>query len=149
MRTEEAAPTPWARRLGDGGLIPFVVLAAALWMSPPSGVSLASRALLGYGAGIVGFLGAVHWGLAMRERPSASTASLLWGVMPCLLGWAALLVGGAAGLLAMAVLLWACFAADRILYPDYGLRAWLPLRLRLTLVASLGCLVGAAALAQR
>lgn len=149
MTTGEAAPTPWARRLGDGGLIPFVGLAAALWMSPPSAASLASLALLGYGATIVSFLGAVHWGLAMREGSSASTASLLWGVTPCLLGWAALMVGGAAGLLSMAVLLWACFAADRILYPDFGLRAWLPLRLRLTLVASLGCLAGAAALAQR
>ena len=149
MKADEAAPWAWARRLGDGGLVPFVGLAAMLWLSPPSGGAAASLALLGYAAGIVSFLGAIHWGLAMRGRPSAPGVSLLWGVLPCLLGWAALMVGGAAGLLAMAVLLWACFAADLMLYPDHGLRAWLPLRLRLTLVASLSCLAGAAALAQR
>jgi hypothetical protein len=46
----------------------------------------------------------------------------------------------------MAALLWACFLVDRVLYPRYQLQAWLPMRLRLTLVASLSCLAAAAAL---
>jgi hypothetical protein len=70
----------------------------------------------------------------------------LWGVVPSLVGWAALLFDPAPGLLLMAALLWACFLVDRVLYPRYQLQAWLPMRLRLTLVASLSCLAAAAAL---
>jgi hypothetical protein len=46
----------------------------------------------------------------------------------------------------IAAVLWACFAVDRVLYPRYQLQAWLPMRLRLTLVAGVSCLVGAGAL---
>lgn len=146
MKADEAGPPPWAWWLGLGGLLPFVGLAAVLWMAGPAAAPPASLALLGYGATIAGFLGGLHWGLAMRERSGAPTVSLLWGVVPALLAWAALLAGRAPGLLAMAVLLWGCLAADRMLYPRYGLHAWLRLRLWLTVVASLGCLAGAAAL---
>mgnify|MGYP002144110090 CR=1 FL=1 len=51
----------------------------------------------------------------------------------------------AAGLALIAALLWACLAADRVLYPRHQLQAWLPMRLQLTLVASVCCLAGAAA----
>jgi hypothetical protein len=148
MKAGAAGPSPWARALGFGGLIPFVGLAAALWLLPPGESPLASTALLGYGATIASFLGAIHWGLVMRDGPVQPTASLLWGVVPCLLGWAALLLGAAPGLLLMAALLWACLAVDRVLYPRWRLQAWLPMRLRLTLVASIACLAAAAALRQ-
>ena len=84
----------------------------------------------------------------MREGPAQPVPSLLWGVVSSLLGWVALLLGHAAGLLLIAALLWACFAVDRVLYPRYQLQAWLPMRWRLTLVASISCLAGAAALLQ-
>jgi hypothetical protein len=145
VTADPAGPSLWARRLGFAGLVPFVGLAAVLWLAPPEQRPLASAALLGYGAGICSFLGAVHWGLSMRAGPAQPVASLLWGVVPSLLGWGALLVGGALGLLLIAALLCACFAVDRVLYPRWQLQAWLPLRWRLTLVASLGCLAGAAA----
>ena len=48
----------------------------------------------------------------------------------------------------VAAVLWGCFAVDRVLYPRYRLQAWLPMRLRLTLVASVSCLAGAAAVVQ-
>lgn len=144
---DAADPSLWARRLGLGGLIPFVSLAAALWVGWPGDWPLARMALLGYGATISSFLGAIHWGLVMREGP-AEPVPLLWGVVPSLLGWVALLLGPAPGLLLIAALLWACFAADRALYPRYQLQAWLPMRWRLTLVASISCLAGAAALPQ-
>ena len=105
-------------------------------------------ALRGYGATISSFLGAIHWGLVMREGPVQPVSSLLWGVVPSLLGWVTLLLGHALGLLLMVALLWACFAVDRVLYPRYQLQAWLCMRLRLTLVASIRCLAGAAALLQ-
>ena len=81
----------------------------------------------------------------MREGRAQPVPPLLWGVMPCLLGWAALLLGHVPGLVLIATLLWVCFAVDRVLYPHYQLQAWLPMRLQLTLVASISCLVGAAA----
>jgi len=146
MKTDMAGPSHWALRLGYGGLIPFLGLAAALWLAPPGNWPLAGMALLGYGATIASFLGAIHWGLVMREGLAQPVPSLLWGVVPGLLGWAALLLGHAAGLMLMAAVLWACFAVDRVLYPRYRLQAWLPMRLRLTLVASISCVAGAAAL---
>ena len=149
MTAGKAGPSLWARRLGSGGLIPFVGLAAALWAGWPADWPPASTALLGYGATIASFLGAIHWGLVMRGEREASAQhvpSLLWGVVPSLLGWVALLLGPATGLLLIAALLWACFAVDRVLYPRFQLQAWLPMRWRLTLVASLSCLAGAAAL---
>ena len=146
MVTHEAGPSRWAQRLGFGGLIPFVGLAIALWLLRPDDWPIAKMALLGYGTIIVGFLGAIHWGLVMREGPVQPMSSLLWGVVPSLMGWVALLLGGAPGLLLTAASLWACYAADRALYPRYELQAWLPMRWWFTMVASLSCLAGAAAL---
>ena len=146
MKAKQPGPSLWARRLGVGGLVPFVGLAVALWLAWPGGWSLAGVGLLGYGATISSFLGAIHWGLVMREGPAQPVPSLLWGVVPSLLGWLALLLSGAPGLLLIAALLWACFAVDWVLYPRYQLDAWLPMRLWLTLVASISCLAGAVAL---
>ena len=148
MTADPAGPSLWARRLGFGGQIPFVGLAVALWLAPPGAWPLAGMALLGYGATISSFLGAIHWGLLMRDGPAQCVPSLRWGVVPSLLGWVALLLGPALGLLPIAALLWACFAVDRVLYPRYQLQAWLPMRWRLTLVSSISCLAGATALWQ-
>ena len=148
MKADKPGPSLWARRLGFGGLTPFVGLAVTLWLAPSGGRSLAAVSLLEYGAIISSFLGAIHWGMVMREGPAQPVPSLLWGVVPSQLGWVALLLGGAPGLLLVAALLWACFAVDRVLYARYQLQAWLPMRLRLTLVASISCLAGAVALLQ-
>ncbi|MBC7994280.1 MAG: DUF3429 domain-containing protein [Rhizobacter sp.] len=147
--TGNAGPSPWARRLALGGLIPFVGLAAALWVVPaemPLARQALPAALLGYGATISSFLGAIHWGLVMRDGPAQPVSSLLWGVVPSLLAWVALLLGQAPGLLLVAAVLWACFVVDRVLYPRYQLDAWLPMRWRLSVLASLSCVAGAAAL---
>ena len=42
--------------------------------------------------------------------------------------------------------IWACLGVDAALYPRYQLQAWLPMRWRLTWVASVSCLAGAVAL---
>jgi hypothetical protein len=141
-----SGPSPTARLLGFGGLIPFVVLAAALWLVRPHHWPWASGALLGYGAVITSFLGAIHWGLVMRAGAAPAAPVLVWGVVPSLVAWAALLLGHAPGLLLMAALLWTCFAVDRVLYPRHQLQNWLTLRLMLTVVASISCLASAAAL---
>lgn len=146
MKTELAVHPRAALALGYGGLIPFVGLAVVLWVAPPGERPLAATALLGYGATIASFLGAIHWGLVMREGVAPPALSLVWGVIPGLLGWAAMLLGWAPGLLLMAAVLAAVFAVDRALYPRHRLQGWLPMRLRLTLLAGGSCLAAAAAM---
>jgi hypothetical protein len=145
--THDTRPSLWARLLGFGGLVPFVGLASALWLARPGGWPLAGLALLAYGASIASFLGAIHWGLVMGAAPLQPVRPLLWGVVPSLLGWIAVLLAPMQGLVLIAALLWLCFAVDRAVYPRHQLQAWLPMRLQLTLVASVSCLAGAAALA--
>ncbi len=106
-----------------------------------------AQALLAYGATITSFLGAIHWGLAMRSPAGEAVArDYLWGVVPSLVAWAALLAGAGAGLAILVVLLWTSYGVDRSRYPAWGQQHWLPMRLRLTLVASLSCLVAAASI---
>lgn len=137
------SPNPWAQALGYGGLIPFVGLASAVWFLDPADRARSIAALLGYSATILSFLGAIHWGLAMRDASAPSTSLLVWGVMPSLLAWAALLVNPLTGLWLVAAGLWGCFAVDRLVYPRFGVQAWLPMRLMLTLISSGSCIAGA------
>ncbi len=144
--TGRETPTLWALGLGYAGLIPFVGLALAAWFLGPADRGPAVTALLAYGATILSFIGAIHWGLAMRDASGAFGRLLVWGVVPSLVAWVALLITQTPGLLLVATGLWACFAVDRVVYRSCRLQAWLPMRLTLTAVASLSCLVGAMAL---
>ncbi|MEY4345216.1 MAG: hypothetical protein RL032_1048 [Pseudomonadota bacterium] len=132
-------PPRIAQWLGYGGLLPFVGLAgAALGLGPLESTRI-TAALLAYGASILSFMGAIHWGLAMGGGAAPDSKLLLWGVVPSLVAWVALLLGTATGLWLVVLGLWACFAVDRTVYPRFGLRSWLPMRLVLTLVATLAC----------
>jgi len=137
-------PPAWAWILGLAGLIPFVMCAAMQWYGPPGWRMLAGLALLSYGAVIVSFLGGIHWGLAMRASP-VPTPRLIWGVMPSLLGWSAVLLDSPWGPGVLALTLLVCFAVDRSVYRTLGLSAWLPLRATLTLVATASVVLGALA----
>ena len=140
-----SAPPRWARALGLAGLLPFVAGAVALWTLPdPSASARAGFVLAAYAATIAAFLGGVHWGPALRAGGLAPTP-LVWGVVPQLAGWLALLLPIRASLLACAAVLVACYVADRRLYPREGMASWLPLRLQLTVVAVMCCVAGAAA----
>ena len=100
--------------LGVGGLIPFLACAVGILLF--SGQVPAPRlvlAMIDYGAVILAFLGAVHWGLALAGDPlgtpiaaGAVTRRLTLSVLPALIGWAALLIPLVASpVLALAVLL--------------------------------------------
>lgn len=82
--------------LGLGGLIPFVACAAGIFAGPHRWQGFALAALIGYGAVILAFLGAVHWGLALAATGEGETrharTRLTLGVAPALIGWAALLL---------------------------------------------------------
>lgn len=129
---------PLVAALGYGGLLPFVVLAAASWLDAPrSGVW--QQIALNYGAVILSFVGALHWGFAMtvaamRER--ARAVAFGWSVMPALLAWLALLLDPIAGSALMAAGFVIHFVQDSRLVRRTPLAPWyLPLRLRLTVVA--------------
>jgi hypothetical protein len=146
MTGNNHGPSAWARRLGYGGLVPFLGLSAALWVTRPGDWPFVSAALLAYGATIVSFLGAIHWGLLMRPGAVQPLPVLLWGVTPSLLAWVALLLDTVYGLALITVVLCVCLAVDRTVYPRHQIQAWLPMRLRLTLVASISCVAAIARL---
>ena len=137
--------TDTARLLGTLGLLPFVLGALTVWwLGLDTDLhQFVARALATYAAVILSFLGGIHWGLALRH--SAPPASLLvWGVVPSLVGWLAVLMSPDAGLVLLGVMLAVCYGVDRRVYPVHGAAHWLTLRFRLSAVASLSCFLGAA-----
>lgn len=143
MTQEFSTPSTAAGVLGLGGLLPFLAGAVALVVLDAPGLKTwAATALVAYAALIATFLGGIHWGLAMRGVQPV-TARLGWGVSPSLLAWVAVMLPASIGLSLLALLLVTCYAADRKLYASAGLSGWLGLRLQLTSVATLSCLVGA------
>lgn len=102
--------------LGLGGLIPFAVCAAGAFIGPEGWRGLALTALIAYGAVILAFLGAVHWGLALAATAEAETrharTRLSLGVVPALIAWGALLLPAWAGLTVLIAGFLAVWAAE-------------------------------------
>jgi hypothetical protein len=143
MPLPDATPIPpLARPLGLAGLTPF----AGLALLALAGVPWAPGAIAAYGATILAFLGAVHWGFALRALPGeefASVPRLVLGVLPSLVAWGALLLPLPAGLwlLALGILATAVVetaAARRGLLPAgyVRLRWWLSVGAAASLVAA-------------
>lgn len=81
--------------LGAAGLLPFFSCAAVLWFGDSSLEAFVWRLLIGYGAVILSFIGALHWAFAMRATNGADRRSWAlygWSVVPALIGWVALSV---------------------------------------------------------
>ncbi len=136
-------PSDTARLLGRLGLLPFGLGALLVWAGlAPELHRFVTQALSVYAAVIISFLGGIYWGLAMRHN--APPAKLfIWGVVPALVAWPAVLMPPYAGLVVHGVLLLGCYAVDRRIYPTLGVGAWLTLRFRLSLVAALTCFFAA------
>ena len=132
-------------RLGYAGLVPFVLLTALMRLVSTELLPFVSIALGGYAAVIVSFLGGVHWGIGFMKGEAAPRFHFIWGVVPSLLAWLALMMPVYAALPLLGLVLLACYAVDSKTYPPAGLGQWLPMRLRLTVVATLSCVLGAAA----
>ena len=138
-----------SRLLGYAGLLPFAAAAAASLLGPPTWRGAALSALAAYGAVILSFLGAVHWGLALdapAEDAPAAWPRFAFGVLPALVGWLALLAPVQPGLVMLAAGILATAGVEsavarRGLLP----RGYIGLRWPLSLGAA-GCLlVGAMA----
>ena len=143
MAAENTALPRAVAWLGYGGLIPFLVLAPASLLDQHHG-AVWSDALYAYGAIILSFVGALHWGMAM-SLPELSerqrSAWFAWSVVPALIAWPAVLFSPplAAPLLVLGFV--AHYLQDRRLARQARLPDWyLPLRLRLSSVAVV-CLV--------
>lgn len=135
------ANDPLVLLLGLLGLVPFLICAylASAWRGPADGQAMI--ALIAYGAVILSFLGGVHWGFALAEPPAslagvspaprrpdpAHRPRIGLGVLPSLVGWAALLIGvlGQAPVIALCVLIAGFLAANIGEHSAYR-RGWVP-----------------------
>lgn len=142
MSASPSAPAI-ALRLGYAGLVPFVAGAALVWMVRPDVHPYVALGLSAYAALIVSFLGGIHWGIAFRES-APEPVLFVWGVLPSLAAWIAVLMPAGAGLVILGAMLVAGYLVDRRVYPRHGLSGWLTLRFRLSAVAALCCFLGAA-----
>lgn len=131
--------------LGYGGLIPFLGLAVLANIDPDHGI-LYRGALLLYGAVILSFVGAIHWGVAMIDRDLSDQdrrACYLWSVVPALMAWASYILSPIAAALVLVLGFILQYWRDMTLARKLVWPAWyMPMRIRLTAVASLSLLVG-------
>lgn len=134
--------------LGYGGLVPFLLLATGSLVDHHHG-ALWNQALAAYGAIILSFVGALHWGLAMTLQQLSDlqrSAWYAWSVVPALVAWPAMLMSPriAAPLLVAGFI--AHYWQDRRLANQATLPGWyLPLRLRLSTVACVCLIAGSLA----
>ena len=131
------------QRLGYAGLIPFAVFALLMWLVTPEVHPLVAIAMAGYAATVVAFLGGIHWGIGLRHDSPQRRFHMVWGVIASLLAWIAVVMPAYAGLPLLGLLLVACYLVDRKTWPPAGLGEWLTLRFRLTIIATLSCLLAA------
>ncbi|MGH1361159.1 MAG: DUF3429 domain-containing protein [Burkholderiaceae bacterium] len=138
----------WIWLLGIAGLIPFVGhTVVATMMAPPFSVIAVSSQIL-YGALILTFVGGLHWGILLVAGSLFSqrqiVARLVWSVVPSLYAFWFAQTTEPGPLLYLAGGLCVALAVDLYFYsgtPIPGLKAFLPLRFILTVVAGVCLLV--------
>lgn len=86
------------------GVAPFVLCLLGVAMLPGYDErEMAQRIAIAYGAVVLAFAGAVHWGLALAGRIAWSPLRIVGAVVPALLGVTATLLGGQRGLALLVV----------------------------------------------
>jgi hypothetical protein len=89
---------PIAEWTGYLGVIPFVAALAGVALGPDfAWQHFALRAAVAYGAVILAFVGAAHFGFAVARHLDWSWATVLGSILPSLAGAAAILIGGQRG----------------------------------------------------
>ena len=111
-KTKSDRNTNLANLLGFGGLVPFAGCAVLMYSGSPGASIVALFANAVYGAVILSFVGAVHWGLTMREDRSAYW--YVWSIIPAILGWLSIvLLDIKISLLALAIAFTLAWSVDR------------------------------------
>ena len=131
--------------LGYVGLLPCVAALLGFLLSGEAREDYFARQFIAYGAVILSFVGAVHWGLALATG-SMRIMRLSFSILPALLAWAALLLPAAPA----AWLLLAGFIALRAWEASAPVAGTLPAwyrRLRTRLTGAVGLLLLVFALA--
>ncbi|MFO7954935.1 DUF3429 domain-containing protein [Thioalkalivibrio sp.] len=139
------APSPTLQVLGFGGLLPFAFFGIGAWMAQPEWQAFALEALALYGAVILSFLGAVHWGiyLADRQHRVGPLSAPVWAVVPSVLAWLAVLQPLPEALMTLTVLFLGVLWVDRLSLQRRAIpRGYLTLRLVLTAGAMLALASG-------
>ena len=150
--TKSELPTI-VRILGYAGLIPFIGLAFMVQLADSPNDLIALESLVAYGAVIVSFLGALHWGACFKTIGESTQNRWLdhsvwiWGIMPALIAWLAIHIFIPLALLLLAATLIVQRAIDQRTYAYYFentqiVNAFLRMRTHLTVVASV-CLIWA------
>lgn len=81
------------------GVVPFILCLAGIGLLPHYPArELAQRIAVSYGAVVLAFVGAVHWGLALAGRLAWRPTRILGAVVPAILGATATVLGGQHGL---------------------------------------------------
>jgi hypothetical protein len=121
--------------LGYAGLLPFAAATLGSVMLDGEHRAFSLRVLIAYAAVILSFLGAVHWGLALRAGGGEAGRAYLAGVLPSLVGWLALLLPGRQALPLLLVGFGAFWLYEHRVAGERLLpRAYLDLRRNLTLL---------------
>lgn len=134
-----------ALALGLAGLLPFVGLALLAVLGDGTWHVYWLTALSYYGAVIVAFVGALHWGYAVKRGVAGRAAWTQYGfsVLPALLAWLSLLFPVWTALRMQALTLLVCYLFDRAMNTLDPVPSWF-LRLRLMLtVTGAASLLGA------
>ncbi len=96
-----AAPLEWA---SYACVAPLLAGLAGVGLLPDYAArALAQRGTLAWGAVLLAFAGAVHWGLALAGRTAWRGRSILMALAPAVCAAAAVLVGGQRGLALLVV----------------------------------------------
>jgi len=86
------------------GVVPFVLCLLGIVLLPAyEARELAQRIAISYGAVVLGFVGAVHWGLALAGQMPWRPIRIGGAILPTLFGVAASVIGGQRGLALLVV----------------------------------------------
>jgi len=91
--------TPAVRWAGFLGLMPFVFTLGLVTIGAPRGMApLGLQIATAWGAVILTFIGAVHWGLALAGRLPWSVQTIVASTSPSVVGVMAILIAGERGM---------------------------------------------------
>ena len=133
--------------LSYGGLLPFVICIVGIYFGSKELSSYSTIGFVSYGAVILSFVGAVHWGFLLKSDSIQRQGLLLSiSVLPGLIGWLALISPLRAALLVLCIAYPLLFVYEKLSELNSLLPKWYMLmRFRLTIVVTLSMLIALSA----
>ncbi len=127
------------RLCGFGGVLPFLLTAAGVHFTSGDLQVFFVNAFLAYGAVILSFIGAVHWGFVLKAENVDQAAKLLAiGVVPALVGWCGLLCPPVFTLIIFSFAFPSLFIYEQFSQINALLPEWyMKLRVQLTMIVTL------------